>query len=95
MFEALKLNFLKCVEEKFNTKLIASPKIEYYGEALERVCLDLRMNINNKYHDVKIKVHNTKCSLDVAALHAELGTTYEHLNGLTVGVKNLSSNCLI
>ena len=58
--------------------------MEFYGEALERVCLDLRMSIKNYTHDVKIKVHNTQCSLDVAAFHDEVGKKHSHLNDLTV-----------
>ena len=85
MFEALKVNFLNCLMNNFDTKLIADPKIEFYGQALERICLDLSMKVSNHSHDVKIKVHNTKCSIDVAALHDEVGKTFEHLFNLTVG----------
>ena len=85
IFEALKVNFLNCLANSFDTRLVADPKIEFYGKALERVCLDLRMNVLNHTHDVKIKVHNTKCSLDVAAQNDELGKTHKHLNDLTVG----------
>ena len=85
MFEALKINFLKCLEKNHPTILINDPKMEYYDEALERVCLDLRMNVAGHLHDVKIKVHNTKCSLDVAAFHDEVGKKFIHLDNLTVG----------
>ena len=86
MFEALKQNFLNCLKSTYDVCLIADPKIEFYGQALERVCLDLRMKINNNIHDVKIKVHNTKCSLDVAAFHTdEIWEKFPHLNNLSVG----------
>ena len=84
MFEALKVNFVKCVE-KYNTKLIAEPRIEMFGEALERVCLDLQMKVGQHTHDVKIKVRNTKCSLDVAGFHDTVARRFEHLDNQTVG----------
>ena len=56
-----------------------------YGEALERVCLDLRMKVGEHTHDVKIKVHNTKCSLDVAGFHDVVAKRFDHLDNLTVG----------
>ena len=51
MFEALKVNFVRCLEN-YNTKLISEPKIEMYGEALERVCIDLQMQVGEHSHDV-------------------------------------------
>ena len=85
MFEVLKLNFLDCLNLHFNVKLLADPKIEYYGEALERVCLDLNMRVSEHSHDVKVKVPNTKCILDVAGFHDEVGKRFPHLFNLTVG----------
>merc|ERR1719244_215936 len=85
MFEALKQNFLSCLMNTYAIMLIADPKIEFYGKALERVCLDLRMKVGDFTHDVKIKVHNTKCSIDVAAFHSKLDQRFVHLNNLTVG----------
>ena len=79
MFEALKVNFVKCLEN-YNTKLISEPKIEMYGEALERVCIDLQMKVGEHTHDVKVKVHNTKCSLDVAGFHGIVAKRFEHLD---------------
>ena len=84
IFEALKVNFVACLKN-YNTNLIAEPKIEMYGEALERVCLDLRMKVGEHTHDVKIKVHNTKCSLDVAGFHDVVAKRFDHLDNLTVG----------
>ena len=85
MFEAIKVNFIKCLESDFKTKLIAEPKLEYYGEALDRVCLDLRMIVGDHNYDVKVKVHNTKCSLDVSGFHGEVAKRHPLLNNLTVG----------
>ena len=85
MFEALKVNFLNYLKNSFGIILIADPKVEFYGQALERVCLDLRMNICNMTHDVKIKVHNTMCSIDVAGFHDEVAKRFNHLHNLTVG----------
>ena len=41
--------------------------------------------IGEHKHDVKIKLHNTKCSLDVAAFHAVVSQRFHHLQDLTVG----------
>ena len=54
VFEALKENFLKLLEAEHDTNLIADPKVEYYGKALERICLDMRMNVGTASHDIKI-----------------------------------------
>ena len=85
MFEALQVNFLKCLKNSYVIVLIADPKVELYGQALERVCLDLRMTVSNTSHDVKIKVHNTMCSIDVAGFHDEVAKKFSHLYDLTVG----------
>ena len=85
IFEAFKVNVMKCLENDFKTKPIADPKVEYYGAAQERICLDLQMTVGDKKHDVKIKVHNTKCSLDVQGFHDAKSKRFEHLFDLTVG----------
>ena len=53
MFEALKMNFMNCIENDFeiDNKPIAAPKIELYGQAEERICLDLSMKVNDTNHD--------------------------------------------
>ena len=66
MFEAVKVNLMKCLKRDFDIKLIDDPKVEYYGGAEERICLDLRMNVDGNTHDFKVKVYNTKCRPNVA-----------------------------
>ena len=85
VFEALKLNLLKCLETEYDTILTSDPKLEFYGEALERICVDLQMKVNNKNHNIKLKVHNTKCSIDVARQNGTLQERFDYLNNLTVG----------
>ena len=43
------------------------------------------MKIKENVHHVKIKVHNTKCSLDVQGFHDESNKRFEHLDNYTVG----------
>ena len=69
MFEALKCNFVEYVAKDYGIVPIAQPKIEYYGQAEERFCLDLQMKVKEHVHDVKMIVHNTKCSLNVQGFH--------------------------
>ena len=63
MFEALKINVMKCLNEDYGVKLIADPKVEMYGEALERICLDMEMTVAGHKHDVKMTIHNTSTAL--------------------------------
>ena len=84
MFEALKLNMMICLKE-VGVKLIADPKVELYGNAMERICLDVEMPVGDKKHDVKIKVHNTKCSMDIQGFHETVEKKHVHLNNLTIG----------
>ena len=69
MFEALKVNFIRCIFDDYGIVPISQPKIEYFDKAEERICLDLEMKVQEFVHHVKIKVHNTKCSLDVQGFH--------------------------
>ena len=43
------------------------------------------MKVEGNKHDVKIKVYNTKCSLDVQGFHGDYAKRFEHLHNLTVG----------
>ena len=43
------------------------------------------MKVGDHTHDVKLKVHNTKCSIDVARKSGTLKERFEHLHNLTVG----------
>ena len=85
IFEALKVNLLKCLEKDYNTILTQNPKLEFYGDALERICIDLLMKVDNKTYDIKLKVHNTKCAIDVARQNGTLKERIDHLFNLTVG----------
>ena len=85
MFEALKLNFLKLDVNDFEVVPIAQPKVELYDQTEERICLDLSMKVKDFDHFIKIKVHNTKCSLDVQGFYGQYEKRYEHLDNRTVG----------
>ena len=85
MFEALKINVMKCLNEDYGVKLIADPKVEMYGEALERICLDMEMTVAGHKHDVKMEIHNTKYSLDIQGFHETVEQKHVHLNNQTVG----------
>ena len=85
MFEALKVNIMICLQTDFDTKIKFDPKVEYYRGAEERICLDLQMKVNDNIHDVKIKAHTSKCSLDVAGLRDKTSKRFDHLHNLTVG----------
>ena len=69
MFEAIKKNFVRILKEYFETQIISNPKVETYGQskAEERILLDLTMTVNKKQYDLKVKIYNTQCSLDVVA----------------------------
>ena len=56
-----------------------------YGEAEERICLDLRMVIKEVEHKVKLIVHNTKCSINVQGCGDSYSQKFDHLGNLTVG----------
>ena len=83
MFEAIKKNVMRILKNTFGATITKQPKIEYYGAAEERINLDLQVALNGESHDLKIKVHNTTCALDVQALGVPLKTTFPHLSGLT------------
>ena len=85
IFEALKINLLKCLEQDYDTILTLDPKMEFYGDALERICIDLQMKVNHKTYDIKLKIYNTKCSIDVARQKGTLNERIENLFNLTVG----------
>ena len=78
MFEALKLNFLQCIADDYGIIPFAPPKIELFDQAEERIVKGIQ-------HDVKVKVHNTKCSLDVQGFH-DYSKKFEHLDNRTVGL---------
>ena len=86
LFEALKVNFLKCVASDFNILLTCPPKVELFGQAEERICLDLKMVVAGSEHFVKVIVHNTKCSLHVQGFVEKYNKKFDHLDNRTVGL---------
>ena len=85
MFEALKVNFMKVIKNEFDIRPVDTPKVEMYGDAEERICLDLKMTVKDIERKVKLKVHNTKCSLDVQECGDSYSKKYSHLGNMTVG----------
>ena len=95
MFEAVKINVMKFLKDDHGVKLISDPKVEMFGEALERICLDMQMPVGDHTHDVKMKVHNTKCSVDIQAFHETVEQRHDHLNNQTVGEYFAKTSCLL
>ena len=71
----------------FNIKLTETPTLQTYGSlnAEETVLLDLKMFVNQKEHDLKIKIYNTKCSMDIGAKGSNPEKKFEHLENFTAG----------
>ena len=53
MFLALKANMMKIAKEEFDVNLVRNPKVEFYGSAEERMCLDLKAMLNKEEHLIK------------------------------------------
>ena len=64
-----------------------NPQFETFGksEAEERFCLDMCMVVGDHSHDLKVKVYNTTCALDVQVVKDEVHKVVEHLRNKTVG----------
>ena len=84
LFQAMKTNMMKIAKD-YNITLAADPKIELYGNAEERMLLDLKVIIKGQEHLVKMKVYNTTCGMDFQALKHDLDKKFDHLDGRTVG----------
>ena len=88
IFEAAKMNLVRVLEKELHIYLVKKPKVETYGtsEAVERILLDMKMTVNDKEHEVKIRVYNTLCSLDVTGKGAATiaAKKHEHLENNTV-----------
>ena len=67
LFEAMKKNMVRVMEEEFGVSLIQDPKMETYGKskAEERALMDLKFLHCSIEYEVKIHVYNTKCSIGV------------------------------
>jgi hypothetical protein len=83
MFEAIKKNMMKVLKDAFGVIIVRQPKVEYYGAAEESINLDIKVKLNGQDQEMKIKVYNTVCSMDVQALGIPLKTTFAHLFNLT------------
>ena len=84
LFQAMKSNMMKIAKD-YNISLAADPKIELYGNAEERMLLDLKVMIKGQEHFVKMKVYNTTCGMDFQALKHDIDKRFDHLDGRTVG----------
>ena len=80
MFQALKSNMMKIAKEKYQVSLAVDPKVELYGQAEERMLLDLNVHIKGHDHAVKMKVYNTACAMDFQALKHDIGKIFNHLD---------------
>ena len=84
LFQAMKTNMMSLAKEQ-NIVLTTDPKIELYGNAEERMLLDLKVTIKDQDHFIKMKVYNTTCGMDFQALKHNTDKKFDHLDGLTVG----------
>ena len=85
MFEAVKMNMMRILKEEHMVRLVTKPQVEFYGEATERICLDLSITVQGYEHFVKLKVHNTTCAIDVQAEKDDPKKSFTHLGEQTVG----------
>ena len=97
VFEALKKNMVRTLEDEFGITVVCQPKVEKYGtsKADSKVCLDMKMEVNNHVHFVKLCAYITNYGIDVAGMskhqpmkaradHAP-GKRFPHLENKTVG----------
>ena len=73
------------IAKDYDINLTSDPKIELYGNAEERMLLDIKIIIHGKEHFLKMKVYNTTCAMDFQAVKHDVDKRFDHLNGLTVG----------
>ena len=73
------------IAKVFNFFLTLDPKIELYANAEEKIFLDLKIEIKDKEHYIKMKVYNTTCAMDFQAMKHDIDKKFDHLNGNTVG----------
>ena len=73
------------IAKDYDINLTSDPKIELYGNAEERMLLDIKITIHGKDHFLKMKVYNTTCAMDFQAVKHDIDKRFDHLNGLTVG----------
>ena len=87
MFEAIKHNMVPILEKKHSIAKTNVSQVETFGasEAEDRFILDMKMEVGDHSHALKIKVYNTKCSLDAQGLKGEVQKVFEHLGNRTVG----------
>ena len=67
LFEALKKNMVKIMEQEYGVTLVNDPKMETFGQskAEERALLDLKFFHDAKEYEVKVHVYNTQCSIGI------------------------------
>ena len=85
MFEAIKKNMMRILRDTYKV-IMTKAKIEFYGEAEERINIDFQVSLNGHVHEMKMKVYNTVCALDVQALGIPTETTFAHLSNITCGL---------
>ena len=84
LFQAMKSNMMILAKD-FNIVMTTDPKVELYGNAEERMLLDLKVCIKEQEHFIKMKVYNTTCGMDFQALKHNTDKKFHHLDGRTVG----------
>ena len=87
VFEGLKKNFVRVMKDDFGIILTETPTLQTFGakEAEETVLLDLKIVVSGNEHEVKAKIYNTKCSMDVEAKGTSPENKFKHLGNFTVG----------
>ena len=58
MFEAIKKNMMRILKDTYKV-IMTKAKIEFYGDAEERINIDFQVCLNGQVHEMKMKVYNT------------------------------------
>ena len=89
VFEALRNNMMRILNHEYQASFTQDPHIDLVGkgstEVESRVLLDMKITLNEVSHMVKIKIYNTKCTMDFQATKENPNLVHEHLGNETVG----------
>ena len=89
LFAALRNYMIRILKTDYNAKITKNPKIQTIGsgeaEAETRVLVDLKLNLEGKDHGVKVRVDNTKYSIEFQGMGTKSETEFLHLKNMTIG----------
>ena len=77
------------LNKEYKAELTQIPNVDMVGEQgseiESRVLIDIKLNLQEHDHKVKIKVYNTKCSMDFQATGGSINKKFIYLSNQTVG----------